>query len=205
MLEFISLDKYTQKIQTELTKKSPYTWRHSERVAKYATLIAKEFLPEKELPLVETAGKMHDIGKVFISDSILNKNTSLTDEEYSSIKEHPKYSADYIQNMLSDSSLPEGHVQFILDSALYHHERYDGLGYPYGLSGTEIPLIGRIMSVADSFDAIHEKRPYNAPKSLEESLEEMQRCSGSQFDPVVTSVFIQLMKEEKSLPQLMEV
>lgn len=155
-----------------------YTGGHSERVARYSRAIAEEMgLSPQECSLIYRAGMLHDIGKVTTPDSILLKPGKLSDREFLLIKEHVTVS----HHLLSQIPM----YKTIAEIVLHHHERYDGAGYPQGLSGNEIPLLSQIMIVADAFDAMTTNRIYKGRKSLEEAIAEMESCSGKQFDPAV--------------------
>lgn len=194
-MNFISLDSYIRKIENELAEKSLFTYEHSLRVANYAMLIAEDFYPEDELWMIELAGKLHDIGKLSVDSSILEKATRLTDTEYEEIKNHPLYGLDLLKDGLKRLSFGPKFEDLITQAVRHHHERFDGKGYPFNLKGKQIPLISRIMCVADSFDAIHAKRPYNDSMSLTESLAEIERNMGTQFDPEIAVLFIDKMKK----------
>ncbi len=160
-----------------------YTKGHSKNVATIASLIAEKMgLSDEEIRKSYWAGLVHDIGKIVVSDSILNKEGKLTIEEFEVIKKHPVYGHDFLSN---STELKELAVY-----VLSHHERWDGTGYPYGLKGEEIPLIARIISVADAWDAMKSKRSYRNSLSDEEALEQLIQHSGKQFDPKVVNVFI---------------
>ncbi|NPA49433.1 MAG: response regulator [Thermodesulfobacteria bacterium] len=179
-----------------LEAKDPYTKEHSERVTNYALLIAREMgLSTEELEMLRFAGHLHDVGKVGIADAILLKPSRLTSEEYEIIKQHPVIGAEIV-----------GHIGLLQEEARiirYHHERFDGQGYPEGLRGEEIPLLARILAVADTYDAMTTRRPYRPSLSAETAYQEILRCSGSQFDPEIVEIFKvvwqeQLQKEEKA-------
>ena len=132
---------------------------------------------------------LHDIGKVAIPDHILNKNGKLTDEEYKVMKSHVTEGT----KILNDISTIEG----MSDGAHYHHEHYDGTGYPNGLKGEDIPYIARIICCADCYDAMASKRTYKEPYKTERIISEFERCAGTQFDPNIAKVVIKLIKENK--------
>ena len=170
-------------IMTTLFDKSPREMMHSERVGKIAGLIAKEYdIGDDFAKKVILAGKLHDIGKVNISSEILDKPAKLTDDEYYIIKKHPE-SGYRILN-----SVPE--YESIADIVLMHHEYYDGSGYPKGLSGKDIPLAARIITVADAYDAMRKTRTYRTGLSLSDAVNELNNLSGKQFDPEVVEIFL---------------
>ena len=164
--------------------KDHYTAGHSLRVAEYAKLISQKlsYPPEKQ-SMIYQAGLLHDVGKIGIPDAVLNKKDRLTYEEYLQIKNHTTIGADILKNT---ESLPEAE-----NVAHYHHERFDGNGYPEMLKGYEIPESARITAIADTFDAMTLKRVYRENVyTKEEAIEEIRKCSGSQFDPHIAQVFI---------------
>ena len=168
--------------------KDSYTNGHSLRVAKYTRMLASK-LGEDE----ETSGRyynialLHDIGKIGIPDEILNKPGKLTAAEYETVKEHAYRGYEILKKVKKQTFLAEG--------AKYHHERFDGKGYPTNLAGTKIPWVARIISVADAFDAMSSTRPYRKKLPMVEIVEEIKKCSGTQFDPVVTKAFLDLYEE----------
>jgi HD-GYP domain-containing protein (c-di-GMP phosphodiesterase class II) len=130
---------------------------------------------------------LHDIGKIVVPNSILHKPKGLSDNEYSIIREHASLGKEIL---LEIDSLPE--ISF---GAGYHHERYDGTGYPEGLKGDEIPEVAQIISVTDSFDAMYSTRPYRSKMMLEDCLNEIRKGAGTQFNPVIAEAFIELVRE----------
>jgi putative nucleotidyltransferase with HDIG domain len=163
-----------------IEQRDTYTAGHTVRVAHYAELIAREMeLPEKEIQKLVESAKLHDIGKVVTPDSILLKPGKLTKLEYELIKEHAK--AGY--EVLSTVHLYKELAEIMID----HHERFDGSGYPYGKKGGEISLLGYIMAVADSFDAMTTNRIYKPRKEIEESLIELNELSGKWYHPAVVN------------------
>ncbi len=157
---------------------------HTERVSQYCEAIAREIgFSENEVNKVKTAAVLHDIGKITISTEILNKPGRLTQDEYEIIKKHPETGYQILKSV-------DEYAPFALD-ILYHHERIDGNGYPEGLKGEEIPLVARIIAVADTYEAMMAKRPYQIPKTKDEAIQELIRCSGSQFDPEIVRVFVE--------------
>ncbi|MBF0543454.1 MAG: GAF domain-containing protein [Candidatus Riflebacteria bacterium] len=170
--------------------KDAYTHGHSKKVMEYAVKIAREMgLVEEEIETIKFAGLLHDIGKIGIKDMILSKVGTLTPEERSELKNHPKYGAFIMEQ-----------VDFLKDIApltLSHHEKYDGTGYPLGLKGDEIPLGARILAVADTFDSMIADRPYRKAFPFEQVVKEMKKVSGSQLDPQVVETFLEIIKSEK--------
>lgn len=168
--------------------KDPYTFGHSERVTKLALAVGKYFnLSEKSLEVIRHAGILHDVGKIGVSLNILHKTIDLTEEEVMIIREHSQIGCRIID-----------HIDFlkdVKDGILHHHERHDGKGYPDGLGPSHISLETKILSVADSFDAITSDRPYRKAQSPEKAIEELKKCAGTQFDPKVVDAFIQVWKE----------
>jgi HD-GYP domain-containing protein (c-di-GMP phosphodiesterase class II) len=155
--------------------RDPYTGGHVWRVSQFTKLLAiKVGLPESEAILISIAAYLHDMGKVAIPDGILCKPTALTDEEYAVIKTHPSIGG----KLLSGHPLSD----LVYDAANQHHERIDGNGYPNGLTGDQISLIARIVSVADAFDAITSTRPYRQGLPVEKALEILEKDAGTQFD-----------------------
>ncbi|MDO5114816.1 MAG: two-component regulator propeller domain-containing protein [Synergistaceae bacterium] len=174
-------------IADTIDAKDPYTRGHSSRVAEYSTAIAKKlgFTGQKLDNLYYTA-LLHDIGKIGVPDSILNKPGRLTDDEYEIMKQHAERGGYILRNITI--------IDEIKDGAAYHHERYDGKGYNCRLKGEEIPLIARIIAVADSVDAMASTRPYRTRRTDEYVISELEKNSGSQFDPKIAQVMIELIK-----------
>lgn len=169
--------------------KDPYTRGHSDRVSEYSVLIGKKLgLDEKTLHILKIGGLFHDIGKIGIPDSILLKESKLSDEEYSQIKNHPMIGV----HMLGDAAI----FTDILPIVKHHHERYDGRGYPSQLVGDDIPYVARIAAVADTFDAMTSKRSYRDSLPIDVVRAEIERCSGTQFDPNIAKVFLDIMNND---------
>ncbi len=170
---------------------SPYTKGHSERVAELSAKIAEAMdLPSEEIKKVYWAGILHDVGKIFVLQEIINKPGKLTDEEFEIIKQHPVKSYELVREIKG--------MEEIAKIVRHHHERWDGKGYPDGLKGEEIPLEARIIAVADAYDAMTSERPYRSALTPPEALEEIMKESGTQFDPQVVNAFVkafQLMSE----------
>src|SRR5262245_1113293 len=163
-----------------------YTGSHSNRVANYSRGTAIQLgLTDTETDSIVLAASLHDIGKIGVPDHVLLKPGKLTDDEFDWIKRHPEYGWMALRTV-------EGFEQESL-MVLHHHERLDGRGYPAGLHGSEIPLGSRIIAVADSFDALTTDRPYRPGRRQLAALEEIMRCSGTQFDPAVVDAFVRSM------------
>lgn len=190
------VERMSRQIVSALTKtvdaKDKYTNGHSERVAVFAREIARRLgKSEEEQENVYIAGQLHDIGKIGIPGDIINKPTRLTDEEYAVIKTHPSIGAEILEDI---TELPN-----IAIGAHYHHERYDGHGYPNGLVGEEIPEYARIIGVADAYDAMTSRRSYRDPQTMEYVLGEIEKGKGTQFDPQFAEIMIQIIKDNKVL------
>ncbi|HYG58835.1 MAG TPA: HD domain-containing phosphohydrolase, partial [Symbiobacteriaceae bacterium] len=171
--------------------KDHYTRHHSTNVSFYARLLAREMsLDPAEVRRIDLAGLLHDIGKIAIPDHILQKPGPLTAEEWLLVQTHAAIGA----NILAQAS----HLQHLVPLIRHHHERYDGTGYPDGLKGDEIPLGAAILNLADSFDTMTTRRVYRAPLSLEQSLAEVRRCSGTQFHPAVVRAMENLVAKAKA-------
>jgi putative nucleotidyltransferase with HDIG domain len=166
-----------------LDARDKYTAGHSRRVMEFATGIAKHLeLSKKEIDGLKISALLHDIGKVGISDIILNKESKISDKEFAVIKKHPGIGANILETI--------GAFKDLVPAVYHHHERYDGMGYPQGIYGEQIPLHSRIIAVADSFDAMTSTRPYRKALSVEIALLEIELNSGKQFDPYISNVFI---------------
>jgi response regulator RpfG family c-di-GMP phosphodiesterase len=166
-----------------LDARDPHTSQHSTRVTNFSLALANIIkLSDDEKDVLYIAASLHDIGKVGIPDSILLKKDKLTDEEFKIIKRHPDIGADILK--------PLPPMSRETDVIRYHHERYDGKGYPAGIGGREIPLLSRIITLADSYDAMTSDRPYRNGLPIDKAIEEIIRCIGSQFDPELANMFI---------------
>ncbi len=158
----------------------------------------EELTPEYIEDLCKAA-PLHDVGKIKVPDSILQKPGKLTPEEFDTMKLHTTHSRTIIKTIIGDVE-DEHYVKIVEDIALYHHERWDGTGYPVGLAGENIPLAARIMAVADVFDALYEERCYKPPvRPIEKIMEIMSEGRGTQFDPSIIDIFMEM------LPKLREV
>jgi len=165
--------------------KDAYTCGHSERVALLSrSLAAESGLPEQACDRIYMAGLLHDVGKIGVPEAVLQKTGKLTDEEFGQIKKHPEIGAKILRDIKQ--------IEDIIPGVMHHHERYDGKGYPSGLAGENIPLMGRIICLADCFDAMTSSRTYRKALPLEVALTEIRRCSGTQFDPVLSDAFLRL-------------
>ncbi len=179
-----SLDVFTSFVDA----KDPYTKGHSNRVAEYSRSIAEKLgYDEERCKQIYYVALLHDIGKCYVPDEILKKPSRLTDEEFAIIKTHTTHGAEMVKNFSS--------IEDIRDGALFHHERYDGKGYPTGCAGEDIPLIGRIICVADAYDAMNSNRVYRNKLSREVIIDELKKNSGTQFDPKIVEVFLEVLDE----------
>jgi putative two-component system response regulator len=181
-----------QALVQALEVKDQYTRGHSIRVSHYSTLLARELgLSEREVRHVELGGHVHDIGKIGVRESVLNKEGPLTDEEYQHIMTHPMVGWQILSPLLGDAPMA-------LNVVRSHHERYDGRGIPDRLAGDKIPLEARIAGVADAFDAMTSGRAYRRGRYMtaDDAIAEIQRCSGTQFDPEVAAKFVEIVKRE---------
>lgn len=172
-----------QSLADALEVKDSYTWGHSTRVSQYAMAIARELQMEKaQLEQLELDSRLHDIGKIGVRESVLNKEGPLTAEEYAHVMEHPVIGWRLLAPLLRDMPVALAVVRS-------HHERFDGHGTPDRLAGRDIPLAARITAVADSFDAMTSGRPYRAGMPVVDALAELRRCAGAQFDPRCVEAF----------------
>jgi len=192
-IKTLRIEHLTQEIMLALSKavdaKDHYTNGHSERVAGYATMIAAGFGMDDEKQVeIHDIGLLHDIGKIGVPGEIINKPARLTDEEFAQIKQHPSMGYDILKTI---TELPD-----LATGARWHHERYDGRGYPDGKAGEDIPFIARIICVADSYDAMTSHRSYSDIRKQADVRAEILRCSGSQFDPEVVKGMLQLIDSD---------
>lgn len=188
-MERISLQTIKALLGTVEARDS-YTKGHAQRVASYSAIIAKELgWSDDRIDNLKNAAYMHDVGMIGIRDSIVNKPTSFTDEEYALVKRHTVIGAE----ILKDITL----IEQVDEIARHHHERYDGTGYPDALSGDNIPIEDRIIAIADSYDAMNSNRIYRNALSQEEIIQELEKNRGTQFDPALVDIFIGLLKQNK--------
>ncbi|MCQ2585955.1 MAG: HD-GYP domain-containing protein [Treponema sp.] len=183
-------DQVVATLSLTIDAKDKYTNGHSSRVAKYSLMIGRELgLSEEKLQTLEYSALLHDIGKIGIPDYIINKSTTLTGEEYSVIKTHPGIGANILSNI---TELPDLSI-----GARWHHERYDGTGYPDGKKGTETDLTARIIGVADAYDAMTSNRSYRHYLSQDKVRDELVRNKGIQFDPEIADIMIRIIDSDK--------
>ncbi|HBJ1648033.1 MULTISPECIES: bifunctional diguanylate cyclase/phosphohydrolase [Clostridium] len=181
-----------------INAKDKYTYGHVERVVIYSRIIADKLkLSEYDKKILIYGAYMHDIGKINISKEILIKKMKITSEEWKILKQHPANGVEIIKSVES--------LKMLIPLIINHHERYDGKGYPNKLKGKEIPYLARILTVVDSFDAMTSNRPYNDRKTYEEGIEELERCSGTQFDPEIVKAFIEVIRSNVGLSALDDV
>jgi len=170
--------------------KDPYTKGHSERVAETSVALAQELnLSDKDIENIEYTALLHDIGKIGIADSILGKKSSLTNKEFDKIKEHTVMGAKIIE--------PVDFLKNSYEAIYHHHERYNGDGYPDGIKEKDIPLLARIIAVADAYDAMGSDRPYRKRLSKDKILKELKDQSGKQFDPEIVKALISVLDRER--------
>ncbi|MCX5710962.1 MAG: diguanylate cyclase, partial [Candidatus Omnitrophica bacterium] len=169
------------------------TGEHVERTVHYVTQIAKALdFSGEDLDLIKEAAILHDLGKIGISESILNKKAKLTKKEFDEIKKHPQIGADILR--------PVQFLHSLIPYIFYHHERWDGLGYPSGVKGEEIPIGARIIAIADVFEALTSDRPYRKAFSREKAIDLIKKGSGTQFDPRIVTIFLKILRGENSSP-----
>lgn len=186
--------KVINKLSTAAELKEKDTSNHTKRVGEYSALIAQKLnFSEDEVELLRFTAPMHDVGKIGISDTIILKTSKLTDEEFEIMKTHPVLGSNLLKDEESDF------LQMASIIALDHHEKYDGSGYPNGKKGDEISLYGRIVSLADVFDALTTKRPYKEAWDFEKSINYIKQLSGTQFDPKLVDIFEKNYEEVKSI------
>lgn len=175
-------------LSAAIEARDPYARGHSSRVTVFAQAIARSLRLDKERAAVLRLGALlHDVGKLVVPSAVLLKSGPLTDEELGLMRRHPAAGARMLRSL--------GAPETILPLVLHHHERWDGAGYPTGRRGDDIPLEARVLCIADSFDAMTSTRPYRTTWTPDEALEELERCSGTQFDPELVNAFAKAWAE----------
>jgi putative two-component system response regulator len=175
--------------------RDPYTRGHVDRVTTYANWIAQELnWPPEQMRDLELGARLHDIGKVVVPDQVLNKPGKFTGEEWDTMKQHPTAGAKILREI--------GHLKGALPYILYHHERWDGQGYPEGLKGREIPIEGRLLALADVYDALATSRPYHPARPHDEVVLFLQMEAGHQFDPDLVRIFIRALEKHGKIDKL---
>jgi len=172
-------------LTSSIDAKDRYTRGHSERVALMSRMLTEAAgFDSQTVERVYLAGLVHDVGKIGVPESVLTKPGPLSDEEFGLIKQHPEIGGHILEDIRQ--------MEDLIPGVMYHHERFDGRGYPHGLSGRDIPLFGRLICLADSFDAMSSNRAYRKALDLPAVLGEIERCAGTQFDPDLAKVFVKL-------------
>ncbi|MDZ5473829.1 HD domain-containing protein [Bacillus sp. 31A1R] len=187
------LESFMATLSITLDARDPYTSGHSMRVASYSYEIGRELnLSKEDLELLYQTALLHDIGKIGVPDSVLLKDGKLTDDEFSYIKAHPVIGENILKQVQ-----PASKIAGLLPGVRHHHERIDGRGYPDGLTGTDIPYFGRIIAVADGFDAMTSDRPYRKGMSIEKAIEILKSGKGTQWDETIVDVFITIINSKQ--------
>ncbi|WP_051533315.1 HD domain-containing phosphohydrolase [Anaerovibrio sp. RM50] len=185
----VMFDQIIQALANTIDAKDKYTKGHSDRVSKYSVMIGEQLgYSEMQLMHLKYAALLHDIGKIGIPDWIINKTGPLTDEEFEIVKTHPVIGGDILKTITS--------VEDIYNGAMFHHEHYDGSGYPRGLLGKNIPEMARVINVADSYDAMTSRRSYRDMLTQEGVRGEIEKGLGTQFDPIIGSIMLQIIDED---------
>lgn len=188
LFEWEDLHELVDALATALDAKSPYMCGHSERVAGMALLLAQEMgLDPATQAIIHIGAHLHDIGKIGVPDQVLDKPGKLTEAEYAIIRRHPEIGSNIVNKIKV--------LRPVVDIVRHHHERFDGKGYPDGLSGGDLSVGARIVAVSDAFDAMTSARPYRPARTLRTALLEMRRCRGTQFDPSVVDALIALCQK----------
>lgn len=173
-----------------LSARDERTVRHLESVAKYAVALGEQAeVPSPELSDLYCAALLHDLGKIGIPEAILNKPAKLSSEEFDVVRKHPEIATTILNDLIDSDLIPS--------IILHHHEFYDGSGYPSGLQREEIPLGARIIAIADAYDAMTSDRPYRSARPHNEAVAELIRCAGTQFDPRLVILFLDILEQEQ--------
>jgi putative nucleotidyltransferase with HDIG domain len=190
-LDQIDGDERIVSIKTLLSvinSRDRYTYNHTDRVVHYCEIFSKYAkLSEADSRTLLYGAYLHDIGKINVSQEILISEKPLTDEQWAEMKKHPSDGADIVQKIKNFDT--------VADIVRQHHEKFNGMGYPLGLKGEELNPLSRVLTLADSFDAMTAKRPYQKVKTFEEAFVEIRRCKGTQFDPQLAEIFIAAIKD----------
>jgi putative nucleotidyltransferase with HDIG domain len=174
---------------TALSLKSPLTSGHCERVSRYAAMLALCLGgTESQVRFAERAGRLHDIGKLVINEGVLEKPGALTPDEWVQMKAHPELGAQILRSIPALASL--------LPAVSFHHERYDGKGYPYGIPGPDLPVESRIIGICDAYDTMTSDRPYRGALPAEEAMRRIREGAGTQFDPLLVDLFLRYVVKE---------
>ena len=196
-LERLLLDTI-RAIAATIDARDGYTHRHSERVAALGGLLAQELgLPDDERERVELSGLLHDVGKIAVPDSILNKPGKLTPEEFAEMQKHPAHGARILGNIASPT------IEAVIPGVRYHHEKWDGTGYPDRLTGEDIPLLGRMLGVADFYDALTSARTYRAAMDPAEAIALIEKGAGSHFDPRIAAAAVRLFERGELMVEIL--
>ncbi len=186
---FCSIHELIDVLISAIEAKDEYTRGHSDRVADFTSLLCQSRLMTREaVAEIHMAAHLHDIGKIYVPDAVLNKTGRLTESDWEKIKKHPVVGAQILSNIKGFDAI----VQMVRS----HHERWDGSGYPDGLRGEDIPLGARIIAVSDAVDAMLTDRPYRSARSKETCIKELKRCSGIHFDPEIVELAVALLSED---------
>jgi len=187
------LDSYFVTLAVALDARDAYTAGHSLRVAEYSELIGRlSRMTEEDINVIRQSALLHDIGKIGIRDTVLLKEGRLTEEEFDQIKAHPVLGETILKQIEPKDALAP-----LLPGVRSHHERYDGKGYPDGLAGDDIPLLGRIIAVADAFDAMTSDRPYRKGMDVAKALSILEEGGGTQWDPEYARIFVDYMRNQR--------
>jgi HD-GYP domain-containing protein (c-di-GMP phosphodiesterase class II) len=190
----MTYDTTLKALSAALDAKDAVTEGHSERVAHLTKAIAREMnVPEEKLVDVERGALLHDVGKIGVPDAVLRKPRTLSRREWQAMQRHPLLAGILVSKI--------GFLEGALPILLYHHERFDGGGYPFGLSGDRIPLEARIFAVVDTYDAMTSDRPYRKAVGRAEAIKEIVSNSGSQFDPAVVEAFLRIVAQLPAEPE----